>query len=140
VRSYHVFVRRSQGLRALLREVVLSYPIALLAVAAEVKPVKVDVRGKITELSAADAAGRKAGRLGFLRVEGVKEKDTDHDKAAVTVTARTRIEKRVGEKRKPAKFADLKKGAKVEVTFTGAAVLKRKKAAYGRTAWVLGAS
>jgi beta-N-acetylhexosaminidase len=64
----------------------------------------------------ANDEARARGRLGSILVEGVKDETTNHDRAFVHVTDKTRIEKRDG---KPAKFEDLKKGARVQALFTG---------------------
>jgi hypothetical protein len=89
------------------------------ATAADPAKDKVDVRGTITRVTPVDEAGQKAGRLGVILVEGVKDATTEHDKASVRVTNKTRIEKLAGKERKPAKFADLKKGVRVQARFTG---------------------
>lgn len=80
---------------------------------------KADVRGMVTNVSAANEEAKKKGILGSILVEGAKEKDTSYDKASIRVTDKTKIEKLVGKERKPAKFDDLKKGAKVQALFTG---------------------
>ncbi len=80
---------------------------------------KVDIRGTITRLNPGDDATRKEGILGYLLVEGQKEKDTEHDKARIRVTDKTKIERLVEGARKPAEFKDLKRGMKVQATFTG---------------------
>lgn len=81
------------------------------------KDEKVDVRGAVGQVSPSPA--NKAGVLGSILVEGVKEKTTRYDKAAVRITAKTTIEKVVGKKRQRATFADLKEGVRVEAIFTG---------------------
>jgi hypothetical protein len=84
---------------------------------ADDKPAKVSIRGQVSNVRPADP--KAAGVLGVLLVEGAKEKDTEHDKASVRVTKDTKIEKKTDKGLKPAKFEDIKKGSKVEVTFTG---------------------
>jgi Protein of unknown function (DUF3221) len=79
---------------------------------------RMDVRGAITRIACAEGAGR--GRaLAHVLIEGVKEPDTQVDKANVTVTAETELFIRRGGERKPAEFAALKEGQKVEARFTG---------------------
>jgi beta-N-acetylhexosaminidase len=80
---------------------------------------KVDVRGTVSRVAASDDEAKKAGRLGSILVEGVKDATTAYDKASVKVTDKTKIEKLVGKERKAAKFEDLKKGSKVQALFTG---------------------
>jgi Protein of unknown function (DUF3221) len=79
---------------------------------------RIDVRGAITSITRAEGKGR--GKvLAHVLIEGVKEPDTEVDKASVTVTSETEVFiKRDGE-RKPAEFAALKEGQKVEARFTG---------------------
>jgi hypothetical protein len=74
---------------------------------------KVDVRGKLTEVKVVPGGLT----VGFVTVEGAKEKDTSYDKATVRVIVMTKIEKADGKNRKAAKWEDLKKGCKVEVVF-----------------------
>lgn len=54
-----------------------------------------------------------------ILVEGKKEDDTSHDKAMVTIIKKTTILRVEGELLKPATADDLKKGVRVEITFTG---------------------
>jgi beta-N-acetylhexosaminidase len=86
---------------------------------ADDKADKVDVRGKVTTVTAAADDVKKQGLLGTLLVEGDKDKAVTYDKASVKVTDKTKIEKLDGKDRKEAKFEDIKKGARVEATFTG---------------------
>jgi beta-N-acetylhexosaminidase len=79
------------------------------------KPPKADIRGKVTAV----AALRAQGLVGRISVEGAKEKDTEHDKASVTLTSKTKILKWEGGKKKKATFADIKKGTKVQCVFVG---------------------
>jgi len=88
-------------------------------VPAAAQDTKADIRGMVTNMSAANEEAKKKGILGSVLVEGAKEKDTSYDKASICVTDKTKIEKLVGKERKPAKFEDLKKGAKVQALFTG---------------------
>src|SRR5947209_6440430 len=87
--------------------------------AADEKPEVAAIRGKAVKVTAAEDDARKKGVLGSVLVEGVKEETTQYDKAAVRITDKTKIEKRAGKERKPAKFDDLKVGAKVQAKFTG---------------------
>jgi beta-N-acetylhexosaminidase len=81
----------------------------------KVAPPKADVRGevkKVTGLRAKDLVGN-------VLVEGSKEKDTQHDKASVTLTSKTKIYLWADGKKKDAKFTDVKEGSKVQCVFTG---------------------
>ena len=82
-------------------------------------PARADIRGAITEVNLLDEPAQKGGVLGSVLIEGVREKDTRYDKASVRITKKTTLTKRAGKERVPAKLADLKKGAKVQATFTG---------------------
>ncbi len=78
-------------------------------------PPKADVRGKVTSvvgLRARDLVGR-------IRVEGVKEKDTQYDKAVVTIPSKAKLYRWVGGKKVPAKFGEIKVGSKVQCVFDG---------------------
>jgi Protein of unknown function (DUF3221) len=80
--------------------------------------VRIDVRGAITSITRAEGAGR--GRaLAHVLIEGVKEPDTQVDKAVVAVTAETELFINRGGERKLAEFAALKEGQRVEARFTG---------------------
>jgi endonuclease/exonuclease/phosphatase family metal-dependent hydrolase len=76
-----------------------------------------DIRGKITSLNRANAERERV--VGTLLIEGVKESDTNVDRASVSVTKETRIVDRRGKERGTATFDDLKTGQKVEVRFLG---------------------
>jgi beta-N-acetylhexosaminidase len=98
--------------------------LAALALAADDKadvepakkaPPKADVRGEITSLT----PSRVRGTLGSIRVEGAKEKDTEHDKAVVRLPSTAKFFKWDNGKKVEAKFADLKVGSKVQCVFTG---------------------
>jgi beta-N-acetylhexosaminidase len=80
------------------------------------KPGKADVRGQVSSVTAAPGGKDILGRI---LVEGKKEADTTHDKASVSVTKATKIERVVKGELKPAQFTDLKKGMKVQADFTG---------------------
>jgi hypothetical protein len=103
------------------RGIAAALAVMLIGVAfAADEPAKVDVRGKATKVIAAPKEAAAAnGLLGSVLIEGEKEKTTNVDKALVKVTVGTKIEKLVGGERKPAKFEDLKAGAKAEATFAG---------------------
>lgn len=79
------------------------------------KPAKADIRGTIKKVT---ALGLK-DVIGSIMVDGMKEKDTEYDKAFVRITKKTKIEKLEGKERKPATFKDLKEGAVVEAVFDG---------------------
>jgi beta-N-acetylhexosaminidase len=90
-----------------------------LRLPADDKADKVDVRGKVSNVTAAADDLKKQGILGTVLVEGDKDKTVSYDKASVRITDKTKIEKLDGKERKEAKFDDIKKGAVVEATFTG---------------------
>jgi hypothetical protein len=78
-------------------------------------PPKADIRGKVTSavpLRARDLVGR-------IGVEGVKEKDTQYDKAVVTIPGKAKVLRWLDGKEVPAKFSDLKVGSRVQCVFTG---------------------
>jgi hypothetical protein len=77
-----------------------------------------DIRGKITNVSPANSPNPGAN-LGSVRVEGVKTRDTNVDKAVMRVMDRTRLFKMEDGKKVEAKFEDLKVGQTVEGTFSG---------------------
>ncbi len=79
---------------------------------------RIDVRGAITNIDL--AKGESRGKvLARALIEGAKEPDTQVDKAIVTVTAETEVFIKQGGERKPAEFAALKEGQRVEARFTG---------------------
>lgn len=78
---------------------------------------QVDIRGTITGVIPASSEMSARKIVGFIMVEGTTDADTEHDKAAITITDTTII---VDIRTKRAvRFSDLKKGARVEATFTG---------------------
>lgn len=83
--------------------------------ATDTAPPKADVRGEVTRV----AALRAKGLIGSLLVEGKKEKDTQHDKASVTLPQEVKIFKWTKGKKVEAKFDDIKKGDQVQCVFTG---------------------
>lgn len=76
-----------------------------------------DIRGRITSINAGD--GTQPGILGFVRVEGTLEDDTNYDRAVVTVTANTNVIVRDAGGQRRATFASLEVGQTVEAHFTG---------------------
>jgi hypothetical protein len=76
---------------------------------------RVDVRGAISRIE----SERRGKALARVLIEGDKEPDTQVDKALVYVTAETGFFIKQGGERKPAEFAALKEGQKVEARFTG---------------------
>src|SRR5215207_6482255 len=78
-------------------------------------PPKADIRGKVSGV----AALRARGLVGRMSVDGKKEKDTEYDRASVTLTSTTKFYKWVGGKKKDAKFGDIKKGSVVQCNFVG---------------------
>lgn len=77
---------------------------------------RTDVRGVITHISRSES---QKNVLGTFLVEGTKESDTQVDKANLTVRTNTKFFIEHDGKREPARFADLKEGQQVEVSFTG---------------------
>jgi beta-N-acetylhexosaminidase len=83
------------------------------------RPEKADIRGKVSRITPANDDVKKRGFVGNVLVEGVKEETTNYDKAAILVTTKTTITKKTDKEKKACKFEDIKKGAKVQVDFTG---------------------
>jgi beta-N-acetylhexosaminidase len=81
----------------------------------KVAPPKADVRGVVKRVTGL----RGKGLVGNLLVEGAKEKDTQYDKASVTLTSETKIYRWKDGKKAEAKFGDVKEGCKVQCVFTG---------------------
>jgi hypothetical protein len=75
------------------------------------------IRGSITYSQA--QPGPDQDILGSILIEGQLENDTSFDKAAVTITAQTRIFERVGQERRPTTFEALQVGQQVEAWFDG---------------------
>lgn len=73
---------------------------------------KLGIRGEIKKISTADS-----GKVKGILVEGKIEKDTEYDKASVSITEKTKIYEQDGEKKVEA--GSLKEGMKVEVDFEG---------------------
>jgi len=78
----------------------------------------VDIRGEITNIHRADQVVDHE-LLGNVLIEGVKEANTQFDKASVRVTNETRIFDERGTERKQISFDDLKTGQKVSARFVG---------------------
>lgn len=78
---------------------------------------QVDIRGAITHLHSAQGESGKS--LGSVLIEGVKESDTQFDKASVQVTTETKLFIKQGKERRATEFAALKEGQKVEASFSG---------------------
>jgi hypothetical protein len=57
--------------------------------------------------------------LGVMRVEGVKEADTQVDRAVVRLTRTTKLYRWVEGKKKELRPEDLKKGSRVQINFVG---------------------
>jgi hypothetical protein len=79
---------------------------------------RIDVRGVITNVTRAEGKGRDKV-LAQVFIEGAKGPDTQVDKASVTVNAKTKVFINRDGERKPAEFAALKEGQKVEARFAG---------------------
>ncbi len=76
---------------------------------------RVDVRGSVSSIIPPE---KKSGKTpGTIFVEGVKESDTQTDKAYLLVTNKTRIFLQEGNKRRRASFGDIRKGDKVDARF-----------------------
>lgn len=80
---------------------------------------KVSIRGSVTKLTPANDAAKDRGVLVTVLIEGPKDKATEYDRAWVTITTKTKLEKLANGKKVEAKAEDLKAGAKVESVFTG---------------------
>lgn len=78
-----------------------------------------DIRGRITSIHRADVRARERGIIGFVFVDGIKERDTKFGKASVRITNKTGILKQEGQDWRPVTFESLKIGQRVEVRFTG---------------------
>lgn len=78
-------------------------------------PPKASIRGTIKSVSAV----RRKGAVGVLSIDGKKEKDTQYDKATVTLVTGVKIYKWEDGKKKAAKFEDLKVGCVVQCDFSG---------------------
>jgi hypothetical protein len=76
-----------------------------------------DIRGDITNISVMESGA--GGMLGSILIEGELEKDTQFDKASVTVTEETRIFRQLDDETVEADFADLSVGQRVQAVFTG---------------------
>ncbi len=78
-----------------------------------------DIRGIIADISPATPEGIQGGVVGAVLIEGAIEEDTTFDRAYVTVTDKTDIYRQDGERLRPASFADLAIGLRVQARFTG---------------------
>lgn len=78
-------------------------------------PGKADIRGKVTNVYGIKARGL----VGGLLIEGVQEKDTGYDRASVKVPTTAKVYRFKGGKKTEVKFADIKKGDRVQATFVG---------------------
>ena len=105
--------------RTHLLPAVLALVVAVPTLADEKEKEKVSIRGMPASVNPANDEDKKAGVLGTVLMEGRKDKDTEYEKAMVKVTRATRIFQQVGRELKPASFADLKPGVKMEIQFQG---------------------
>ena len=105
--------------RTHLLPAVLALVVAVPTLADEKEKEKVSIRGMPASVNPANDEDKKAGVLGTVLMEGRKDKDTEYEKAMVKVTKATRIFQQVGRELKPASFADLKPGVKMEIQFQG---------------------
>lgn len=78
-----------------------------------------DIRGRVVGRLDAPDQMRAQKRLGFLKVEGVKEETTGYDRASITITDTTKITVVRGGTQQSATFADVHEGDSVEAIFTG---------------------
>ncbi len=78
-----------------------------------------DIRGRVTEIMVTTPSGAEGPvpMVGKMLVEGEKEPDTNYDRAWVTVTPDTRIYR--GPDGERVYFTAVRRGALVEVVFTG---------------------
>jgi hypothetical protein len=76
-----------------------------------------DICGKITNATLANK--NPNGLIGWIRVEGAKERDTSIDKASINVMVQTDLFKMRDGKKAVVTFEDLKVGQTVEATFSG---------------------
>src|SRR5262249_60896305 len=76
---------------------------------------KADVRGVVKSVDPL----RGKDLVCEIYVEGSKEKDTEHAKASVTLTSKTKVYRWNNGKKVEAKVADVTKGCKVQCAFTG---------------------
>ena len=77
-----------------------------------------DIRGNITNISKA-AEDRPGDLIGSILIEGNIEKDTEFDKASVTITKETRIFESKSGKLIKASFGSFKPNQRVQALFTG---------------------
>ena len=99
--------------------IVLGLSKALAQEEADQPMMRADVRGEITNLQQAKPEDKGNKILGFIRIEGTLEEDTQYDKAAVTLTDKTLIfEKKAGEHH-PVTFEALAVGQRVQARFIG---------------------
>jgi len=84
----------------------------------EKAPPRADVRGEVKSVI---QKATKLKPVGVLRVEveGVKEKDTQYDKAVAVVRSTAKVYKWVNGKKKDASLEDIKVGSKVQCLFKG---------------------
>ncbi|MFO0878852.1 MAG: hypothetical protein U0840_16040 [Gemmataceae bacterium] len=81
------------------------------------QPPKADIRGVIHSITLEAGKGKQI--IGVMRVEGVKEADTQVDKAMVRLTRTTKLYRWVEGKKKEIRAEDLKKGSRVQCNFSG---------------------
>lgn len=80
---------------------------------------RTDIRGRVTGIIPSTGEAAEAHALqGFIQVEGIRQPDTQYDRAAITITDSTHISTS-GDAGKDGKFSDLKMGDSVEAMFTG---------------------
>lgn len=78
-----------------------------------------DIRGNITTIHQADTQRREKDIIGSILIEGAIEKDTQFDRASVTVTDKTRIFELNGQDRRSVTFGSLNVGQRVQAQFIG---------------------
>lgn len=78
-----------------------------------------DIRGIVTNIDLANESGQRTGTLGFLRVEGKREPDTEYDKAIIRITTDCKIQRLNGNARQTVNFKAIRKDSKVEARFIG---------------------
>lgn len=93
--------------------------VASLPSSAETRGPVTDIRGVITAVREAHPSQVSRGTRVILQIEGAKESNTSHDRATVTITAKTKIVLKSDGGQKPSALSAFAVGQKVEARFTG---------------------
>jgi len=78
---------------------------------------KPDIYGVASKVKSADDAAKKRGILGSMFVEAPKDAKYAYDKAAVRITAKTKLQKQNGKVVEDATIADIKEGTRLSAWF-----------------------